>query len=102
MLCSQVVEIIEGIIQAPDTQLLAKLEADAAEAVALLSAMPVVNVELWAKLGRAAAARKLWATAVQCCRSAFKVRCNAPFTRHPHVGTNTADAPGGLASCSHA
>jgi hypothetical protein len=81
---TQVVKLIEGIAQATDTQPVSSLQSLASEAAAQLSAMAVVNVELWAKLGRAAASRRLWPIAVQCCHAAMKV----------HTLTEASCAPG--------
>jgi hypothetical protein len=38
-----------------------------------LQGLPLVNVELWAKLARAAAGAKVWAVALECSKAAASV-----------------------------
>ncbi len=46
---------------------------DIRSAMKILSGLPVVNVELWAKLARASATVKAWPLALECAESASSV-----------------------------
>ena len=67
---SKVVGIIEGLIRAgaaaAGQQGGSGTAAEIKTAMQVLSGLPVVNVELWAKLGRASAAVGAWGQALEC------------------------------------
>lgn len=77
---SKVVGIIEAVVRSTTPVAAA---ADVRSAMRLLQSLPATNVELWAKLARAAAGAGCWPLALECAESAAKVR--APAVRCVHT-----------------
>lgn len=67
---SKVVGIIEGLLRSNSSGSSATALADIGTAMGILKGLPVVNVELWAKLGRAAASVGAWGQALECAKAA--------------------------------
>ncbi|MEW5319069.1 MAG: hypothetical protein WDW38_010242 [Sanguina aurantia] len=67
---SKVVGIIEAVLRSTSPT---HASADIRAAMAILAALPTVNVELWAKLGRAAAGAQLYPLALECATSATRL-----------------------------
>ncbi|GFH19942.1 uncharacterized protein HaLaN_16979, partial [Haematococcus lacustris] len=64
---SRVVGVIEAVSRGSGG------ETELRQAMSILKGLPLVNVELWAKLARAAAQAKAWAVALECCQAAAAV-----------------------------
>ena len=67
---SKVVGIIEGLMRSDAARGNAAAASDIKSAMQILKGLPLVNVELWAKLGRAAAAVGAWDQALECAKAA--------------------------------
>lgn len=84
-----IIQTLSGSAASPtDTAAATKLDQELQTAMQLLNSFPGVNVELWAKLARAAADRGLWAGVIDCATAAVKL-----LPMQPAAVESTADAP---------